>query len=178
MSRRLLLPLLLLPLLGGCDLLGIESASQVAERKTAEGKAVGGACRHAGRAIEDCYTLNRRTDKAAIYAGWREMDDYMRENKLAPVAPVLPPEGRGKVAEGGGDATEEGAAEKTAKADGKEKADKADKAGSGEKPARPGHADKSHAGTKAVDKADAHPSGAEDKSSGSSPAHSDVAAAH
>jgi len=28
-------------------------------------------------------------DKAAIYAGWREMDDYMRENKLEAVAPTL-----------------------------------------------------------------------------------------
>jgi hypothetical protein len=33
--------------------------------------------------------LNRRADKAAVYAGWREMNDYMRENKLEPVAPQL-----------------------------------------------------------------------------------------
>lgn len=76
-------------LLGGCDLLGIEGASVTAERKQAEGKAVGAACRHAGRAIEDCYALNKKAEKAAIYAGWREMDDYMRENKLEPVAPQI-----------------------------------------------------------------------------------------
>ena len=75
--------------LAGCDLLGIEGATVVAERKAAEGKAVGAACRHAGRAIEDCYTLNKKAEKAAIYAGWREMDDYMRENKLEPVPPQL-----------------------------------------------------------------------------------------
>lgn len=76
--------------LGGCDMLGIESATVVAEKRTAEGKALGAACRHAGRAIEDCYTLNKKSDKAAMYTGWREMDDYMRENKLEPVIPVVP----------------------------------------------------------------------------------------
>jgi hypothetical protein len=94
MRSRLLLLLLLPTALGlaGCDMLGIESATVMAEKRSAEGKAVGAACRHAGRAIEDCYTLNKKADKAAIYAGWREMDDYMRENKLEPVLPVIKPE--------------------------------------------------------------------------------------
>jgi hypothetical protein len=78
-------------LLVGCDALGIETGTQLAAKREAEGKAVGGACRHAGRAIEDCYTLNRKTEKAAVYAGWREMDDYMRENKLDPVPAQLSP---------------------------------------------------------------------------------------
>ncbi|WP_326540146.1 hypothetical protein [Pseudorhodoferax sp.] len=89
---RLLLPALL-ALLAGCDLLGIEGAAAVAAKRDVEGKAIGGACRHAGRAIEDCYTLNRRADKAAVFAGWREMNDYMRENQIEAVAPVLPPPG-------------------------------------------------------------------------------------
>ena len=76
-------------LLAGCDMLGIDSAERVAAAREAEGKAVGAACRHAGRAIEDCYTLNKRVDKAAIFAGWRDMNDYMRENKIEPVAPVI-----------------------------------------------------------------------------------------
>lgn len=74
-------------MLSGCDLLGIEPASAVVARKEAEGKAVGGACRHAGRAIEDCYALNKRAEKAAVFAGWREMNDYMRENKIEEVRP-------------------------------------------------------------------------------------------
>lgn len=78
--------------LGGCDLLGIEGATAIAARKEAEGKAIGAACRNAARAIEDCYTLNKKADKAAIYAGWREMDDYMRENKLEPVRPEFTPD--------------------------------------------------------------------------------------
>jgi hypothetical protein len=78
--------------LAGCDQLGIESPAAAKARVEADGKAVGGACRHAGRAIEDCYTLNKKADKAAIYAGWREMNEYMTENKLEPVLPVIPPE--------------------------------------------------------------------------------------
>src|SRR5687768_7905642 len=85
----LTLALIALPLLlvGGCDLLGGESAELVAARRDAEGKAVGGACRHAARAIEDCFALNKRADKAAVFAGWREMNDYMRDNKVDAVTP-------------------------------------------------------------------------------------------
>ena len=59
-------------------------------RREAEGKAIGGACRHAARALEDCYQMNRKADKAAVFAGWREMNDYMRENKIEP-QPAPPP---------------------------------------------------------------------------------------
>lgn len=86
--RPAILALLAGLLLSGCDLLGIEPASAQVARKEAEGKAVGGACRHAGRAIEDCYAMNRKADKAAVFAGWREMNDYMRENKIEEVLPL------------------------------------------------------------------------------------------
>lgn len=102
MRRTFVLPLLAAAWLSGCDLLGIEPASAVAARKEAEGKAIGGACRHAGRAIEDCYALNKKADKAAVFAGWREMNDYMRENKIETVAP----QAAGKPA--GGAAADEG----------------------------------------------------------------------
>jgi hypothetical protein len=61
----------------------------VAAAREADGKAIGGACRHAGRAIEDCFALNKRADKASVFAGWRDMNDYMRENKIDAVAPQL-----------------------------------------------------------------------------------------
>ena len=76
-------------LLAGCDMLGIESPEKIAAARDADGKAVGGACRHAGRAIEDCYTIYRKADRAAVFAGWRDMNDYMRENKIEPVTPQL-----------------------------------------------------------------------------------------
>ena len=81
---------LTLPVLTGCDMLGIESTEQTSARAEADSKAIGSACRHAVRAIEDCYTLNPKAQRAAVFAGWREMDEYMRENKLDGVAPVVP----------------------------------------------------------------------------------------
>ncbi|HKX95279.1 MAG TPA: hypothetical protein VJM48_11295 [Methylibium sp.] len=96
MRPTFLLPLALATLLSGCELLGIESAETLAAAKEADGKAIGSACRHAGRAIEDCYRLNGKAQRAAVFAGWREMDEYMRENKLDAVAPTLaPPVGKG-----------------------------------------------------------------------------------
>ncbi|MEY2893267.1 MAG: hypothetical protein RJA98_3175 [Pseudomonadota bacterium] len=82
--------LLAVLLLAGCDMLGIESPEKAAASKEAEGKAIGGACRHGGRAIEDCYTLNKKADKSAVFAGWKEMNDYMRENNIEPVPPQIP----------------------------------------------------------------------------------------
>ncbi len=83
MRRFLFAPLsLALLLLAGCDQLGIESATVVAQRKEAEGKAIGAGCRHAARSVEQCYANNKRGDKAAIFAGWKEMNDYMRENSM------------------------------------------------------------------------------------------------
>ena len=79
-------------LLAGCEQLGIDSPEKIAAARDAEGKAIGGACRHAARAIEDCYALNKKADKAAVFNGWREMNDYMRENKIEPVAPALNPQ--------------------------------------------------------------------------------------
>jgi hypothetical protein len=88
--KRLLLALPLLAVLSACEQLGIDDPAKTAALKEAEGRAIGSACRHAMRAIEDCYVLNPKAQKAAVYAGWREMDEYMRENKLEGVAPVVP----------------------------------------------------------------------------------------
>ena len=93
LSKRLLIVLAAL-LLSACDLLGLGPDPRIAQ-KEAEAKAIGGACRHGLRNIEDCYTLNKGINKAAIFDGWREMDAYMRENKIegakAEIAPAPPP---------------------------------------------------------------------------------------
>ena len=88
--KRLLLALPLLAALSACEQLGIDDPAKVAAAKEADGKAIGSACRHAMRAIEDCYVLNPKAQRAAVYTGWREMDEYMRENKLEGVVPVVP----------------------------------------------------------------------------------------
>jgi len=78
-AQRLLLAAPLL--LAGCDIPGLGPDPRVAQRE-ADGKAIGSACRHALRGIEDCYTLNEKASKTAVFAGWKEMDQYMRENKI------------------------------------------------------------------------------------------------
>jgi hypothetical protein len=79
---RILLSLPLLGALAGCDQLGIETPAVTAAKKEAEGRAIGGACRHAMHSIEECYRSYPKSPKAAIFDGWREMDGYMRENNI------------------------------------------------------------------------------------------------
>lgn len=94
MIQRLFIVLALLTLTG-CDQvsqkLGLEDPAKKEARLEPEAKAVGSACRHSGRAIEDCYSIYSWLPKAGIYAGWREMDSYMRENEIETVPPQLPP---------------------------------------------------------------------------------------
>ena len=68
-------------LLAGCEIPGVWPDPRIAQREE-ESKAIGGACRHALRGLEDCYTLNPKASKASVFAGWKEMDAYMRENKI------------------------------------------------------------------------------------------------
>ncbi len=78
--RLLLLPALAL-LLAACDIPGLGPDPRIAQRE-AEAKAIGGACRYALRGIEECYQLNPKALKTAVFEGWREMDQYMRDNKI------------------------------------------------------------------------------------------------
>ena len=80
MTTRLLITALAL-LLAGCEIPGMGPDPRMVQRE-ADAKAIGSACRHGLRSIEDCYTLNEKASKAAIFSGWREMDEYMRENKI------------------------------------------------------------------------------------------------
>ena len=93
--RASLIAVALLLSLSACDMIqqqmGIEDQAAKDARADADGKAVGGACRQSGRAIEDCYAIYSWLPKASIYEGWRDMDAYMRDNKLETVEPQLPP---------------------------------------------------------------------------------------
>lgn len=75
-------------LLAGCEIPGMGPDPRIAQRE-ADAKATGSACRHGLRSIEDCYTLNEKASKAAIFIGWREMDEYMRENKIEGVPATI-----------------------------------------------------------------------------------------
>lgn len=93
LARALLVALLIST--AGCDmlseLLDIPNPAREHAMKEAEGRAVGGACRHAGRSLEDCYALNPGSEKASVFAGWRDMNDYMMEHKLDVVPSRLVP---------------------------------------------------------------------------------------
>ena len=80
MNLRLLIIAIAL-LLAGCDIPGMGPDPRIAQRE-AEAKAIGGACRYGMRGIEDCYSLNDTASKADIFTGWKDMDQYMRENKI------------------------------------------------------------------------------------------------
>ena len=77
-------------LLSGCDK-GDSNSEAARDLSIKEGnaRATGSACRQAGRALEDCYILNPESDRASVFAGWKDMNDYMRENKIEDVKPVL-----------------------------------------------------------------------------------------
>jgi hypothetical protein len=100
MNLRLLIPAVAL-LLAGCDIPGMGPDPRIAQRE-ADAKAIGGACRFGLRSIEDCYLLNEKASKADMFTGWKDMDQYMRENKLEgiratvvkgePAAPAEPAE--------------------------------------------------------------------------------------
>ncbi len=76
-------------LTAGCDIADL-MADPRANQREADGRAIGAACRHAMRGIEDCYKLNERAPKTAVYEGWKEMDRYMRENKIEGIASKIP----------------------------------------------------------------------------------------
>jgi hypothetical protein len=55
-------------LLAGCEIPGLGPDPRIAQREE-ESKAIGGACRHALRGLEDCYTLNPKASKASGVCG-------------------------------------------------------------------------------------------------------------
>jgi hypothetical protein len=79
---RVVLALTAPALLGACDIPGLGPDPRIAQREE-EAKAIGGACRYAMRGIEDCYANNPKASKAAIFAGWKDMDGYIPANGSA-----------------------------------------------------------------------------------------------
>ena len=74
--------LLALPLLAGCNWIG-----NVTGLNDDANKAIGAACRQTGRSLEECFLRNPDAGQDQIYAGWREMNEYMVRNKLDTMAP-------------------------------------------------------------------------------------------
>ena len=85
MIARLLLLAMTLSLAGCDNIVALLADPKVAQR-VADSKAIGSACRYGMRSIEDCYALNEKASKASVFDGWKEMDQYMRDNKIDGVA--------------------------------------------------------------------------------------------
>lgn len=81
MKRRLAILSFTL-LLAGCDDIAALIADPRVAQRVADAKAIGSACRYGVRSIEDCYAMNDKVSKAGIFEGWKEMDQYMRDNKI------------------------------------------------------------------------------------------------
>ncbi len=82
----LLLALPFLLFAAACDQIAVLDGSKA---RDADAIAVGSACRHSGRALEDCYAMYPDSPKAQVFAGWKEMNDYMTSNKIEVVEPTL-----------------------------------------------------------------------------------------
>jgi hypothetical protein len=123
----------LLPALAGCDVLKDRMGLPDPAKVEAQGKAVGGACRHAGRGLEDCYRINPEADKPAVFSGWKEMNEYMLKNNMQSVTPEIPLEMTGSEATKSSKAKNAEADEQAVDDENKddEQADKADKAEKG-----------------------------------------------
>ncbi|MCR2746283.1 hypothetical protein [Limnobacter parvus] len=74
-------------MLSSCDLSQIPGLD--GKLSIEDSKAVGAACRHSGRALEDCFTMNPNTYQSGVFEGWREMNDYMIANGLDVVKPEI-----------------------------------------------------------------------------------------
>jgi type IV secretory pathway VirB10-like protein len=77
--------------LGACDYISsFNKPKQTPEEAKAEGIALGAGCRLAGQSLEDCYQRNPNSLKAGIFAGWKDMHEYMAAKNI-PTATSTPP---------------------------------------------------------------------------------------
>jgi hypothetical protein len=82
--RRALLVLPLMLCLSGCNWI-----TQISGLTKESDKAIGASCRQIGLSLADCFLHNPNADKSAIYAGWREMHEYMVKEKLPTMTPPV-----------------------------------------------------------------------------------------
>lgn len=74
-------------MLSSCDLSQIPGLD--GKLSLEDSKAVGAACRHSGRALEDCFVMNPNTHQSGVFEGWRDMNDYMLANEIEVVKPEI-----------------------------------------------------------------------------------------
>jgi len=80
--------------LGACDYVtSFTKPKRTPEEIKAEGIAVGAGCRQVGQSLEECYQHNPDSLKAGIFAGWKDMHEYMAAKNIQTVEPpaAVPP---------------------------------------------------------------------------------------
>jgi len=88
---RLIAMLALSFTLSACDYVAsFTKPKQTPEEAKAEGIALGAGCRQAGQSLEDCYQRNPDKLKAGIFAGWKDMHEYMAAKNIPTVVPPPP----------------------------------------------------------------------------------------
>lgn len=85
--------------LSGCDYLDLNGEIE-AQKQIKNANAIGAGCKQAGKSIEECYQSNPKAPKAAVFDGWKSMDEYMRENnmQIQPIKEELTEESKNTVA--------------------------------------------------------------------------------
>jgi hypothetical protein len=81
--------LLLLPLV--FSLAGCNWFNHVTGLSKESDKAIGAACRQTGRSLEACFVRNPTADRGQVFAGWREMQEYMSKQQLPTMQPPPDP---------------------------------------------------------------------------------------
>ncbi|MDY7578171.1 hypothetical protein RGU70_07540 [Herbaspirillum sp. RTI4] len=123
--------------LSACDFINnFNKPKMTPEQERAEGIALGAGCRHSGQTLEDCYQRNPDSTKAGIFAGWKEMHEYMASKNIQTVFAVVPPP---KMEEGDKPADKDAAAKDDKSKDDKSKNDRSSKDSKDDKPKTGGY---------------------------------------
>lgn len=67
--------------LSACDYLDLNGEQEL-QKTLKNSNAIGAGCKQSGKSLESCYQENTKANKAAVYDGWKAMDEYMRENNM------------------------------------------------------------------------------------------------
>lgn len=84
-------PHLWLALIASLPLAACNWVGNVSGLNAEANKALGASCRQTDRSLEECFRRHPQADQAQIFAGWKEMNEYMTKHKLQSVKPLPDP---------------------------------------------------------------------------------------
>lgn len=81
-ARSILIAAVATAALGGCVKGIMPDPEADAKKVEDEAAATGAGCRQSGRSLEACFARNESLNRNGALRGWRDMDEYMRQNKI------------------------------------------------------------------------------------------------